>query len=292
MMKFFNWLFRPVSNAIISWLTKERPSSPFPLSNFEILRHEIRPCDVLLVEGRSKVTDVIKLITQSSWSHAALYIGRIHDIEDPISRKKIQTYYDGQPDTQLIIESQLGQGTIIRPLSIYDRDHLRICRPKEIAFKDSQKLVKFAVSKLGTHYDVRQIFDLMRYLFPWGIMPRKWRSSLFNYMPEKSLKTVCSTMIAEAFGHIQYPILPLVKKSSKDGIRLFRRNPRICTPRDFDYSPYFDIIKYPFMEFDDKARYRLMPWRGKMKLSSEEAGLFLDEAQELEEISTISSKKE
>ena len=271
------WLIKPIPTAIISWLSQERAPQEFPLSNFEIMRHEIRPCDVLLVEGRSRVTDVIKVITQSSWSHAALYIGRLHDIEDPIARKRIQMYYDGQPDTQLIIESQLGYGTIVRPLNTYDRDHLRICRPREITYKDSQKVIRFAVSRLGTDYDVRQIFDLLRYLFPWAVMPRRWRSSLFNYMPGKSLRTVCSTMIAEAFSYIQYPILPLIKKSSDHGIQLFRRNPKVCTPRDFDHSPYFDIIKYPYMEFNESARYRLMPWKGNIGLSGDESGVYIED---------------
>jgi len=78
-------------------------------------------------------------------------------------------------------------------------------------------------------------------------MPRRWRSSLFQHNAGKATKTVCSTMIAEAFGFIQFPILPLVKRSGEQGVQLFRRNPKLCTPRAFDYSPYFEIIKSPFM---------------------------------------------
>src|SRR5690349_7247930 len=35
----------------------------------------LRPGDVLLVEGASRVSTVIKYLTQSTWSHAALYVG-------------------------------------------------------------------------------------------------------------------------------------------------------------------------------------------------------------------------
>ena len=69
-------------------------------------------------------------------------------------------------------------------------------------------------------------------------------------------------MIAEAFGHIQFPILPLVKRIEGDRVQLFRRNPKLCVPSDFDYSPYFDIIKYPFLDFHHYAEQRLLPWRG------------------------------
>jgi hypothetical protein len=34
----------------------------------------------------------------------------------------------------------------------------------------------------------------------------------------------------------------------------------LITPKDFDYSPYFDVIKYPILDFDELAVYQKMPW--------------------------------
>lgn len=262
-------------NSIVNWLNHEFPPSDIPLSDFNRLRYEIKPGDVILVEGRTRVSEVIKLITQSRWSHAALYIGRLHEIENPLSRKCIQSFYDGQPDVQLIIESELGRGTIVRPLSVYDRDHMRICRPKDLSYPDSQKIINYAVGRLGTDYDIRQIFDLARFLFPWWIMPRRWRSSLFRRHIGRATKTVCSTMIAEAFASIQYPILPLVKRTEHGQVQFFRRNPKLCTPSDFDYSPYFEIVKYPFVDFVRGApHYRLMPWGNHDELGPDESDFY------------------
>jgi hypothetical protein len=67
-------------------------------------------------------------------------------------------------------------------------------------------------------------------------------------------------MIAEAFSSVHFPILPHIKKNKDTGIELFQRNPRLYTPRDFDYSPYFEIIKYPFVALDDQPAYRRLPW--------------------------------
>src|SRR5215813_339162 len=39
------------------------------------LRRHIKKGDVVLVEGDQRVSEVIKYLTQSSWSHAAIYIG-------------------------------------------------------------------------------------------------------------------------------------------------------------------------------------------------------------------------
>ena len=264
-----NW----IRKGVVNWLRHKRPLPHTPLSDFERIRHEIKACDVILIEGRSRVSEVIKLITQSSWSHAVLYIGRLHDIEDPQLRETLGEYYQGNAEKQLIIESELGLGTVVRTLSVYEREHLRICRPRGLGFNDSQRVLAYAIGRLGTSYDVRQIFDLARFLFPWFILPRRWRSTLFSARPGKSTQTVCSTMIAEAFGHIQFPILPLVKRVEGDRVQLFMRNPKLCTPSDFDYSPYFDIIKYPFLDFHHHAEQRLLPWQGAARLSAEERGM-------------------
>ena len=267
-------------NGVVSWLKKRKPLPNTPLSDFERIRHEVKPCDVILVEGRSRVSEVIKLITQSSWSHAALYIGRLHDIEDPLLKDVVRQHYLGTADKQLIIESELGLGTIVRSLTSYEHEHLRICRPRGLGHRDSQKVINYAIGELGTAYDVRQVFDLARFLLPWFIMPRRWRSSLFSTNPGKNTHTVCSSMIAEGFNSIQFPILPLVKIVENDRVRLYMRNPKLCTPSDFDYSPYFDIIKYPFLDFQHYAEQRLIPWEGAGELTEDERGMYVVTAAE------------
>jgi hypothetical protein len=222
------------------------------------------------------VSEVIKLITQSTWSHAALYIGRLHDMEDPLLRDTLNQHYTGTPDEQLIIESELGKGTIVRPLTCYEKEHIRVCRPRGLSIGDSQRIISYSIGRLGTSYDVRQIFDLARFFFPWFIMPRRWRSSLFSTRPGKSTQTVCSTMIAEAFGSVHFPILPLVKRGEGNAVKLYMRNPKLCTPRDFDYSPYFDIIKYPFLDLYNYAEKYLQPWDGVTGLSAAERDYYVD----------------
>ena len=80
---------------VSDWLTKEGPPPESPLCDFKRLSYELRPGDVLLVEGRSRVSNVIKQITQSSWTHSALFIGRIYDIRDPALQQKVRMAYLG-----------------------------------------------------------------------------------------------------------------------------------------------------------------------------------------------------
>ncbi|WP_444998561.1 YiiX/YebB-like N1pC/P60 family cysteine hydrolase [Aliikangiella sp. IMCC44359] len=245
---------------IENWLNYETEPSTFPICDFEKLSYGIRPGDVVLVEGRSRVSDVIRIVTQSRWTHSALYIGRLHDIQNAEFRQKLQSHYPATPDQQLLIEGILGKGMIVTPLTDYLKDNLRICRPSTLSAPDAQNVINYAVSKLGVGYNIRQLFDLARFIFPWKILPRKWRSTLFTRKPDEVTKTVCSSLIAEAFYSVKYPILPLFRRHGKDGIELVPRNTRLYTPADFDYSPYFDVKKFPFMGTSSNSPYRDLPW--------------------------------
>ncbi|GAB4164050.1 MAG: hypothetical protein Fur003_6410 [Candidatus Dojkabacteria bacterium] len=71
-----------ISRLLIRYL--ELPSSSnfsVPTSPFEYLKHTLQVGDVLLVEGKQKFSSAIKYLTQSNWSHAALYLGNGELIE-------------------------------------------------------------------------------------------------------------------------------------------------------------------------------------------------------------------
>lgn len=244
----------------VHWLTYESPDFNSPLTSFERLRYELRPGDVLLVEGRSNISDIIKSVTQSTWTHSFFYIGRLHDIDDPLLRDHILRYRHCLPHEQLIIESMLGKGTIVNSIDAYEGEHLRICRPRGITRKDSQKVIEYAIEQLGADYNVRQVMDLFRFMFPYWFIPRRWRSTLFEHNAGRPTENVCSTMMAEAFAAVRFPIIPVVYQDKSGDLKLLRRNSKLITPDNFDHSPYFDVIKYPVLDFDELGIYRKLPW--------------------------------
>lgn len=254
LVKSYTW------DKLIKSLMRDHGEPNKGLSNFDRLRYEIRPGDVLLIEGRSRVSSIIRTITQSCWTHSAFYVGRLHDIENPSVRAHIKRFYNGDPEEQLIIEAMMGEGTLVDNLKKYKGENLRICRPKGITHQDAQKVINYSIKQLGTDYDVRQILDLLRFLFPYSFLPRRWRSSLFEHNAGPATKTVCSTMMAEAFASVHFPILPVLQYDDDENLKLYRRNSRLITPSDFDYSPYFDVIKYPIFDFDELAVYKQLPW--------------------------------
>jgi hypothetical protein len=273
-----------VWDKFVDWLTHEKKRTGITLSDFDRLRYELRPGDVLLVEGRSKVSDIIKMMSQSIWTHSFIYLGRLHDIDDPESRLQIQKFFTGKVDDQIVIESLLGEGTITCNLEKYRGEHLRICRPRGLTRTDGQNVINYAIRQLGKDYNVRQLLDLARFMFPYSLLPGRWRSSLFEHNAGRPTKTICSTMMAEAFASVHFPIRPVLHKDNEGKLKLYRRNSKLITPPDFDYSPYFDVIKYPMLDFDEMAVYRKLPWDRNGVHSNATADFIVDDASVIQSI--------
>ena len=221
-------------------LRREAPGEePFIPSDPEALRRTLRLGDVLLIAGSSKLSTAIKYLTQSTWSHSAIYVGDVLGLPD-----------GGEP--RRLIEVTPVDGCVSVPLSKYERFHTRICRPVGLTNADREEVIRFMVSRIGLQYDMRNIFDLARYLLPTPPVPTRWRRRMIALGSGEPTRTVCSTLIAEAFGRVEYPILPRVEHigGEASGITQFRRQEilhirhySLYTPADFDLSPYFEIVK-------------------------------------------------
>ena len=250
----------------IGWLREEENASTVPLCDFDRMSRALRPADVILVEGGTRLSQFIKNITQSQWTHSALYVGRLCEIGDAVLRQHIQRHYQKSHDAPLsldeplIIEGLIGQGIIVEPLSKYRGMNMRVCQPRSLSSNDASRVLRFAARHLGVQYDIRQLFDLARWMSPHAWLPRRLGSTLFEINTSLSERTICSTLIAAAFGSVHFPIMPVVHRGDDGALRFYPRNTRLCTPRDFDYSPYFDSVKFSLVAMDDVGAYRHLPW--------------------------------
>lgn len=253
-----NWL----TSFLLNKLTHQQEKGVrHDLCDFDRICREIIPGDVLLMEGSSYASTLIKRVTHSYWSHASLYIGRLHSIEDPETRELISQHYKCAPSDQLLLETWPGQGTVINPITRYREQHIRICRPNGISYEDTQRVISYAVSHLGGEYDFKHFVDLGAYMIAGKWLPAKLSRKLFKMQGRtKTSKDICSVLIAEAFISVNFPILPLILEE-KDGKQvMIHRNPQLFVPSDFDYSPYFNIIKYPIIPGQSNSHYHYYPW--------------------------------
>lgn len=221
--------------------------APLTPSDPAALRATLQPGDVLLVEGNSHVSGVIKYLTQSTWSHAALYVGHIGD----------RMTEDGEP--LVLVEANLGEGVVAAPLSKYLRYHTRICRPVGLDAEDCRRVCAFAAERIGFDYDVKNIIDLMRFLCPLPV-PRRWRRRMIAMGSGDPSRIICSALIAQAFDTVRYPILPKITRLESKAAReeiLEIRHSSLYAPRDFDISPYFEVVKPTLRQGFD---YKGMQW--------------------------------
>jgi hypothetical protein len=230
-----------ISGKILQFLSQPTARyAPFFAPDPSVVRATLRPGDILLVEGNSRLSAIIKFLTQSTWSHAALFVGERPGDAAP----------DGEPN--VLLEAEAGPGVSTVPLSKYVSFHTRICRPVGLDAEDTQKVVDFAVKRIGKKYDSRRIVDLARYLFPYPPVPVWLRRRMLAIGSGDPTKAICSTLIAEAYASIRYPILPEsvsingktygVAPYVQSEIAHIRKH-GLYTPRDFDVSPFFDIVK-------------------------------------------------
>ncbi|MEE4254125.1 MAG: YiiX/YebB-like N1pC/P60 family cysteine hydrolase [Desulfuromusa sp.] len=233
-------LLRKIGYRLAEYLSQPRAgTAPLATSHPEQLAAALQPGDVLLVDGSSRVSGVIKYLTQSSWSHAALFVGDKHGSKD------------GNTGDNVLLEVDILEGVRLVPLSEYNKVHTRICRPVGLSAEDIQKLIAHGVERLGHQYDLKNIFDLARYLLLPTPIPTRWRRRLLTLGSGDPTRAICSSLIAQAFQSIRYPILPEIdyQQSSDASGQVYRkqtlktRHHSLFVPRDFDVSPYFEIIK-------------------------------------------------
>ncbi|MDJ0784796.1 MAG: YiiX/YebB-like N1pC/P60 family cysteine hydrolase [Desulfosarcinaceae bacterium] len=244
----------------------ERPKRHYQqraYNNLDKLYKVIRPGDVVLVEGRSEMSRIISLFTSSHWSHAALYVGPSRRASAFLADRQQQPHMAPHGD-HLLVEAFSGQGVIAAPLRNYEDYNIRICRPYGIGDADRRRVVDQVVAKLGMRYDDQNIvaIALMALASIWHTGGRRSiRACLGNC---NDYQVICSGMIAQAFQSVGYPIVPALlprdrQTSATDnpyGAGLRMRHYTHITPRDFDLSPNFDIIKYNIVgspRFDYKS---------------------------------------
>ncbi len=250
----FNFMFSAIGKALAHYLTEPNPRyRPLATSDPEQLRAVLRPGDVLLVEGNTRLSTAIKYLTQSTWSHAALYVGVISGVVG-----------EG-PEPRVLVEADIVNGVLAVPLSTYSGMHTRVCRPVSVSDREIQRVVNFAVASIGKQYDLKNVIDLARYLLPTPPVPTRWRRKLLYFGSGEPTKAICSTLIAQAFQSIHYPILPERRirpaptNDCNDCVQetFSMRHYSLFAPRDFDVSPYFQIVKPTLAAAFD---YRAMHW--------------------------------
>jgi hypothetical protein len=258
---------RSPARALSAWFVRllTRPRRRYQHFVYNVpdrLKATIQPGDVVLVDGDQRVSQAIKYLTMSSWSHSAIYVGDALLRRDAATRADVQRRF-GREAKHLVVEALVDKGVIASPLVKYIDLNMRICRPVGLTAADLETVLDYVIARIGLQYDRRNFWDLTRYLLPFQMIPQGMREDALHFGSGRETETICSSLLAEAFGAVRFPILPLPARRkprtvgehvrqqilgrptrrARSGL-LRARHPTLCVPRDFDLSPYFEIVKF------------------------------------------------
>jgi len=257
-----------------------------PLASYELhspndmasLKRHIRKGDVVLVEGNERISECIKYLTQSSWSHSALFVGDEPLHKDPQKRAELTAEF-GEEANFLVVEALVETGVILSPLVKYRDFNIRVCRPYNLSGADLREVMDEALRHVGDVYDIKNVVDLARFFFPVSLVPRRLRRKALQFGSGEPTRVICSSLLAECFDRVGFPIVPkfaqppdpsaipprriiwrVRPRLDAHAYGIMRRvSPTLVTPRDFDLSPYFEIIKFNVIE-NLRFDYRKILW--------------------------------
>jgi hypothetical protein len=260
-----------MSDWAVDLLTKPVKTYALHIQNdMAALKRHIRKGDVVLVEGNERVSECIKYLTQSSWSHAAMYVGDEPIRRNPELKAPLVAQY-GEEANFMLVEATVEDGVVLSPLSKYRDFNLRVCRPFNLSAADLAEVMDEAIGSVGNTYDLRNVIDLARYFLPVTMVPARFRRQALQFGSGEPTRAICSSVIASSFARVRFPIVPNYEQLPPDSavappprrrllpIRskgtgalhygaLRMVSPTLVTPRDFDLSPYFEIIKFNIIE--------------------------------------------
>ncbi|MEM6603822.1 MAG: lipo-like protein, partial [Pseudomonadota bacterium] len=220
---------------------------PCAVPDPEAFRRSLRPCDIILMEGDLRYSEIIKYVTQSTWSHCGIYIGDAFESDDL------------GDDQRCIIEVLLTDGTVLSPIKDYYGFNTRILRPIGLTKTDKDTIIAYCLERLGHSYDIANVIDLLKHHVPFFKLFFGNTNENEPFGSGDPQKVICSSLIAQAFQSVSYPILPDIEKLKKSAARregttaeermrtesetLSKRHHSLFSPRDFDMSPFFAVVK-------------------------------------------------
>ena len=197
--------------------------APVVESRIDLLARVLVPGDVILVAGNTRFASLVRLLTQSTWSHVAMFVGPLEQAPDP----------------PCIVEADVEQGVRTIRLSELRGMTSRVLRATGLAARERSGVARRVLARVGQRYDVDCALELMCSL--WSVRRRDaWLRR--DPAPRASAdRAICSTLLAHAFEEADYPILPgdAHRAAIASGAP---SESRVYTPRDFDLSPSFAVV--------------------------------------------------
>jgi len=209
-------LFHSLLRYLTTPVRRERTT---PAEGVESLAAVLLRGDVLLSEGSTRVSTLIKCLTRSPWSHVSMYVGPLDEGQDP----------------RCIVEADITGGVRSIRLSELDALKVRVLRPAALDSTNRNRLAEWVTSRIGSEYDHAHAWLLGRRLLRLPI--RTDRRPSIGTETGTAARFICCSLLAHAFASVGLAIAPA---GGGSGTQL---DPASITPADFDQAAVFEVIR-------------------------------------------------
>lgn len=164
---------------------------------------------------------LVRLLTGSTWSHVSIYVGPL----------------EGGPDPRCIVEARVATGVRAASISEFKGQRVRILRPTGLRDADRHRLVDWIVGRIGDKYDVAHAWALAGRLLRLPLVTRLLPAP--GSIARGATRFVCSTLLAQAFVLVGYPIaatrIAIADAQASEH--------RYVIPRDFEIASGFEVVR-------------------------------------------------
>ena len=207
-------------DALLRYLTTPIPrTGAAAAESIESLAGVLRRGDVLLSEGNTRVSRLIKRVTGSPWSHVSMYVGPLDDGHDP----------------RCIVEADIAAGVRSIRLSELDALNVRVLRPASLDSTRRSRLAEWVTSRIGSEYDHAHALQLGRRLLR---LPLRRKAGPASTATTTATRFICCSLLVQAFASVGLAIAPLRPCSDAKACA----DPASITPADFEQAPVFEVI--------------------------------------------------
>ena len=141
----------------------------------------LQPGDVILVAGKSRFSSLVCKLTQSSWSHVAIYVGTGH-----------------HPDPAFcIVEADVEAGVRMITLGRLEHLDIHVVRATGLPEGSRRQMIDYLVSRVGRGYDLQHVVELARLLLFAPLPMGRWLSPR-TIRGADPTRAVCTTLVAHA----------------------------------------------------------------------------------------------
>lgn len=208
-------------DAFLRYLTAPIPRAvPVAAERIESLAGVLRRGDVLLSEGNTRVSSLIKRLTGSPWSHVSMYVGPLDDGHDP----------------RCIVEADIAAGVRSIRLSELEALNVRVLRPASLDSTKRSRLAEWVTNRIGSEYDHAHALLLGRRLLR---LPLRTSAGAESTMATSTAtRFICCSLLVHAFASVGLAIAPI--RACPDARAC--ADPASITPADFEQAPVFEVI--------------------------------------------------